>query len=299
MPYATLKKYEDEFGRSRHDYIVDGSFDELFYICPDIFRDKLENGNIVEKNESEIAREYRDDLHQIFELVGPLLDDGIIKDYWMVITPNICDSNLLKFDRPKKQNNFIVTRFNYEEIDLVEKLIIPSGNAGGTVRLSDNKRKRLATNSTLDVYVAVQINPEHPDFISWKEFGENSHQYRSAIFNLSLYVGHDTATFFNHPVRTFMSYGVRTKFEKEEIIFVEQYFDKKSKKTDGWLLGEGYVRGKLRKLDHSKLNKYVAFVDLFASTGVDFSSYGLSLEELIEYHKSFSDNPWVPIEYKN
>ena len=298
MPYQTFKSYETETGRKEHDYVVEGSFDDLLYLCPDVFRDRTKDGEIIEKTDEEFAKEYRDQIFQIFRAVGPLLDDGYISDYWLVLTPSVCDSGLLQFARPEKQNNFIVTRFNYEEIELVEKVIVPSGTAGGTVWLSDDKRKRLATNSRLDVYVVVKLNPEHPDFNKWKVAGKDSKDFRTTIFNLSLVVASDVVSYFESPLRCFMAYGTREKFGVKEPVFVEQYFDIRAKKTKGFPLGEGYVRGVFRELDRAKLGKYVAFVDLFASTGVQFCEYGLSFEELQELQKSFAANPWVSIEYR-
>lgn len=297
MPYQTFKSYETETGRNAHDYVVEGSFDDLLYLCPDVFRDKLNDGEIEEKSEDELAKEYRDQLYQIWKAVGPLLDDGYISDYWLVLTPSVCDSGLLPFTQPQKQNNFIVTRFNYEEIELVEKVIVPSGTAGGTVWLSSDKRKRLASNSTLDVYVVVKVNPEHTDFQNWRDAGKDSKEYRKAIFDLCLTVASDVASYFESPLRCFMPFGTREKFGVKEPVFVEQYFDENAKKTKGWPLGEGYVRGVLRELDRTKLRKYVAFVDLFASTGVQFCEYGLSFEELQQFHQLFKASPWVPIEY--
>lgn len=295
MPYQTFKSYVTDQGRKAHDYVVEGSFEDMMYFCPDVFRNLLTEDGVVEKDVADVSKEYRDQLFEFFRAVGPLLDENYILDYWLVITPQVCDSDLLSCTRPRSQGNFIVRRFNFEDIELVEKVIIPSGVAGGDAWLSSDRRKRLASNSALDTYVAVQLNSNRTDFNSWEALGRNSKEFRSAIFELSLVVGTDVCTYFNHPIRAFMPYGKREKFGKTEPVFVEQYFDNTSKKTKGWPLGEGYVRGVMRGVDRAKLRKFMAFNDLFGSTGEKFCDYGLSREELEQSRKEFAENPWVEI----
>lgn len=297
MPYATLKTFQDEHGLKRHDYVVEGTFQPMVYFCPDIFRDRTVDENIVEKPDEELAKEYRDQLTRLYKAVGPLIDDEYIADYWMVLTPRVCDASALTYQRPEEQNNFIVTPFNIEEIDLVEKVIIPSKEAGGTVWLSEDRRKRLATNSRIDTYVAVQLNDEHPDFSEWKEAGRGTKEYSTSLLRQSLTVCEFTLDFFETPLRTFLSYGTREKYGNREAIVVEQYFDKDAKKTKGYRLGEGYLRGIFKDQDKAKLSKYTAFQDFFGSRGNEFCDYGLSLEELVEQKQRFKANPWVEITY--
>jgi len=82
-------------------------------------------------------------------------------------------------------------------------------------------------------------------------------------------------------------------------MFVEQYFDKGAKKTNGYRLEEGYLRGIFKGQDRAKLRKYTAFQDLFESRGNEFCDYGFSLEELVEQQQRFKTNPWFEITYLN
>jgi hypothetical protein len=91
------------------------------------------------------------------------------------------------------------------------------------------------------------------------------------------------------PIRSFIQY----QKNKYGIQFVEQYFDSKvSKKTSNFPLGEGYIKNMLNDVNKDKNYKYVAFEDLFASTGVDFCNYALSKEDLREISKTFEENSW-------
>jgi hypothetical protein len=235
----------------------------------------------------------------MFKAVGPLLDDEYIKDYWMVLTPRVCDSGQLPHKRPRKEGNYIVTPFNIEELDLIEQVIVPSGQAGGSIVVNEDKRKRLATNSNLDVYIAVLLNSEHPDYVRWKESDNQQKALNSALLALGLSVGDYVVGYMEGPLRTFLAYGDRQKQGRTEPVFVEQYFEGAAKKTKGYSLGEGYIRGVLRDIDRSKLGKYMAFVDMFESRGTDFCTYGLSHQELDEFKQEFREAPWVHIEYKD
>lgn len=299
MSYLTLKSYEDEQGRNKSDYVVEGTFEAMLYLCLDVYRDQNIDGQIVDKPREELTEEYRSQLSQLYQAVGPLLDGNYIKDYWLVITPRICDSGALSYSRPERQDNFIVLPFNFEEIDLVENLIIPSDVAGATVWLSENKRKRLATNSILEVYVAVQLNDEHPDFYDWNDVGRGTSKHSTSLLKLSLAVCEFTLDYMTAPLRTFIQYGTRQKSDSREPVFVEQYFDVNSRPTKGYRLGEGYIRGVFKSQDSSKLSKYMAFRDLFESRGNDFCNFALSLEDLIEQKKRFREEPWVKITYND
>lgn len=42
MPYSTLKKITDSNGIERHDYVVEGTFSNMLYLCVDVHRNRLE-----------------------------------------------------------------------------------------------------------------------------------------------------------------------------------------------------------------------------------------------------------------
>jgi hypothetical protein len=298
MVYSTLELFKDENGIDQYGYFVNGDFKKLMYLCVDVFYDKNEGGRVINKSDAEIAAEYRNQLESFYNAVGPLLDDEYIKDYWLVLTPLVCDSGRLSYAQPKESDNYIVTPFNLEEIDLVEKVIVPSGRAGGSVVVSADKRKRLATNSRLEAYVAVLLNDEHPDYVGWKESDNQEEEHNSSVLGLGLWVGDYVLEYMDVPLRTFLFYGNRKKQGRTEPVFVEQYFEKSVKKTNEYSLGEGYVRGMLRDIDQSKLRKYMAFMDMFESRGADFCTYGLSHQELDALAAEFRKSPWVSIEYK-
>jgi hypothetical protein len=280
MPYSALE-------RATADDNAMQTFQNMLYLCIDCFNDRMEDEQIVPKTEDELAKDYRNQIYSLYKAIGPLLDNEIINDYWLVVTPRICDTKCAEWTPPLPYGNFIVTPFNYEDIELVEKIVVPSGVAGGTVRVNPDKNKRLATNSVLDVYVAVELNDGHPDFVN----SESS-------LSQSLWTGDYVASYLDTSLRTFLNYGKREINGLTKPVIVEQYFDKNIRdKTNGYCLGEGFVRGKLRKLDASRLNKYIAFSDFFSSKGVAFCQYGLSLEELKVNKKAFSDSPWVKIDY--
>lgn len=280
MPYSTLEA-------ATVDDDVIHTFQNMLYLCVDCFNDRIEDEQIVLKTEDELSKDYRNQIYNFYKAVGPLIDNEIINDYWLVVTSRVCDANSTEWTPPLPYGNFIVTPFNYEDIELVEKIVVPSGVAGGSVRVNPDKNKRLATNSVLDVYVAIELNDAHPDF-------ENS----SSTLSQALWTGDYVASYMDISLRTFLCYGVHDINELKKPLMVEQYFDKNiKKKTNGYCLAEGFVRGKLKKLDGNRLNKYIAFSDLFVSRGVAFCQYGLSLEELKIQKKVFSDNPWVKIEY--
>lgn len=66
-------------------------------------------------------------------------------------------------------------------------------------------------------------------------------------------------------------------------------------KTNGLGLGDGYIRGWMRDLQKKNYANYVAYMDLFASSAVDFAQYGLSKEELTQWTDQFKADPWVPL----
>ena len=297
MPYTTLKPTEDEFGQKKGIYLIEGTFQNMLYLCVDCFNDHMVEGEIVSKTDEELVRDYREQTEDLFKAVGPLLDDEWINDYWLVATPRVCDYSPKEYKKPLEKNNFIVTPFNYEDIELIEKIVIPSKVAGGSVRINTDKRKRLATNSCMDMYVAVELNDEHPNLSGLKDADKTSSQYSSLILGQALSVAQYAAEYCHSHLRTFLCYGVREKNGVKEPVMVEQYFDRTAKKTNNYCLGEGFVRGKIRKIQDEKLLKYMAFNDLFESRGNEFCYYGLSLEELRYQKNFFKENPWVKIEY--
>lgn len=245
MPYLSLKSMLGEDGLERLVYGVEGDFSELLYLCPDVFSDVVENNKVYPKEQKDIANDYRDQLGRLYRAVGSLKERAYIKDYWLVVTPNVCDSGLLAFDRPLERNNFIVTPFNFEDIDLAVMVVMLSGMAAGTHEVSNIPSKRLATNSRLDVYVAVQLNSECSIFPSCNGEVRDAEEYVNRLFSLSLTVGQDAASYSEVPLRVFLQYGTNEVFGKSQPVYVEQYFDRNASETNGFHLGPGYIRAVL------------------------------------------------------
>lgn len=300
MPYSTLRTITDSDGIEHFDYVVEGTFSNMMYLCADVHHNKLVGSEFIEKSPDEIAKEYREQLTVFFEAVGPFIEENYILDYSLVLTPNVCDSAALGLNFPQETGNFIATPFNYEEIDLVEKVLIPSGRAGGNLNVSTEKRKRLGTTSRLDVYVALEINDEHPDFSGWQKFSRESKEYAIAMRTASMNLATWTTAYTKNDIRTFLPYTYRTKYGRIEPHFVEQYFSSAVKKeTRGWPLADGYIKKLLNGAKGNNLSKYSAFVDMFDSTGWEFCSYGLSKEEIAAHRDHFKKAPLVEIQYKS
>lgn len=300
MPYSTLKKITDSNGIDRHDYVVEGTFSNMMYLCVDVHRNRLEGSKLIEKSPEEVAKEYRAQLTAFFNSLGPIFDEKYVHDYSLVFTPNICDSKSLGLKFPHETGNFIATPFNYEEIDLVEKVLIPSESAGGNLDVPTERRKRLGTTSRLDVYIALEINDEHTDFSSWEKFGRESNEYAIAMRNASMNLATWTTDYTKESIRTFLPYTHRIKYGKREPYFVEQYFCSAVKReTRGWPLGDGYIKKILNGAKGYNLVKYAASDNLFDSTGWEFCSYGLSKQEIAIYRNQFKKNPIVEIQYKS
>jgi hypothetical protein len=300
MPYSTLRTMKDSDDIERRFYAVEGTFSNMVYLCADVHHNRQNGSEFVEKSSDEVANEYREQLMAFYRAVGPYSDENYVLDYSLVFTPNVCDSSLLKFPFPQKTGNFIVTPFNLEEIDLVEKVIAPSGRAGGSLDVPTERNRRLATTSRLDAYVALEINDEHPDFSGWQEYGRESNEYARSMRNAAMNLATWTTDYTKQSIRTFLPYAHQIRHGKREPYFVEQYFSSSTKTlTNGWPLGEGYIRKNLKGAKGNNLSKYSAFVDMFDSTGWEFCSYGLSKEEIATHRNQFKNAPIVKIQYKS
>ena len=285
----------EELGRPQ--YVAHGDFEKLMFFCPDIRYDFLKKGTkdqFVSKSTEELETELKHNLISLSIASFAWEKRNLIKDYWLVVTPEICDS-LPKHNAPLEQNNFVVTPFYTDDIELVKNIFKESDKGYGTVQLNSDRQKRKASNATIGFYLACEINEESEVFKDAHSIDKDAPEYLKKInqifLGLALTLGSDLTEFMGTPMRSFIPYGKN----KEGIQFVEQYFDSNvSKKTKGWTLSEGYLKNLLAKVNLDKNHKYVAFNDLFASTGVDFCQYALPKEELRELSTSFEDNSWLP-----
>jgi hypothetical protein len=283
----------------RPSYVEDGDFTKMIYFCPDIRYNYLKKGTkdqYVEKTNEELERELKHYLISLSIASFNWVERKVISDYWLVVTPQVCD-HLTQYNAPSKDNNYIVTPFYTDDIELVRLLYTENdfGYGYGSVEVSPDKRKRKGSNAVIGFYLACEINDESENFKDAQAFEKGTPEYTKKVnellLTMSLNLGSDLTDFMGMPIRAFIQYGKN----KSGIQFVEQNFDSKaSKKTKGWSLGEGYLRNLLGKVNEDKNYKYVAFEDLFESTGNDFCDYALSKDEMRSISKSFEDNSWLP-----
>lgn len=298
MPLHSLIPNEDGL---RPDYKMLGDFQAIMYFCPDIrkdYKDKSFGNACVEKTEQELISELDNCISRLSTLSYTWLNNNKIIDYWLVITPLLCD-RIQEFDKnivlPRRRNNYIVTPFYLHEIDFIKALYKAIPNAYGTVDEHPDIRRRRGTEAEIGFYVACQVNPEsHIDFSEIEFLERDSDEFRKKldiiILKIELELGTEATYSLNDQIRTFMQYGN----DRFGLRFVEQYFNlKASKKVNGYPLGEGYIRNRMAKVNLSKNEKYAVFHDLFASRGYQFADYALSKEDLKSELASFERQPWV------
>jgi hypothetical protein len=292
-----LHKLVSDGAGGRPTYVGHGDFEKLIFFCPDIRYDYLKKGTkdeYVSKTPDELETELKHSLISLSIASFNWAKRKIIKDYWLVVTPTICD-HLSEHKAPLQNNNYVVTPFYTDDIELVKNMYKESDRGYGTVELNRDRRRRRGSNAEIGFYLVCEIDEESDFFKDAHSIDKSTPEYLKKInqllLTMSLNLGSDLTDFMGTPMRSFIQYGKN----KEGIQFVEQYFDSKvSKKTKGWSLGEGYLRNLLAQVNLDKNYKYVAFEDLFASAGNDFCEYALPKEELKELSTSFEDSSWLP-----
>jgi len=295
-----LHKLADDPDGGRPDYVAHGDFTNMMYFCPDIRYNYLNKGvkdEYIERTDEELDTLLKEYLISLSIVANNWVDMEVVKDYWLVITPVICD-NLTGTKSPLERDNFIVTPYYSDDIELVRRLYKDNDfyqNGFGTSILREDRRKRRGSEAVIGFYLACEVKLDSEYFEALKSLDENSVEYQKAYQDNFLVhcldMGSSVTKFMDMPIRSFIQY----RKNKYGLQFVEQYFDSKiAKKTSRWPLGEGYIRNMLNDVNKDKNYKYVAFEDLFASTGVDFCTYALSKEDLRDFSKSFEENSWYP-----
>ncbi len=282
-------------------YKVAGDFQGMMYFCPDIrfnFSDKKNKGQFLNKSDDELSNELSAHLSGLSTLAYSWLEDKFIKDYWLVITPLLCD-RIKNFDKnarlPSKDNNYIVTPFYTDDIEFVKNLYKTIPHSYGSSEAHPDPKRRKGTYAEIGFYLACEVNPEGcEEAIALTSLSVDTKEYRDKLnlilLRLELELGEQATHHIKQQVRVFMQYGS----DKLGVRFVEQYFNyKASKKTNGYSLGDGYVRNRMAKVNLDKNEKYAAFPDLFASSGYQFSDYALSKEDLRSLSAAFESDPWI------
>ena len=250
-------------------------FQGLFFIAPDI-----RASEVVDADDE--ANKFRMFLESIWRFCGDYLEDNWIADYSFVITPKVCDSRFID-NKPKTREKYIVTPFNREEIQLVEKIIVKSQLATG-----DDRR------AVLPFYIAIEVSESNPwlDDVADKTPGND--EYEDALFKAQMSMCNAISEdYYDGKMRVFTS--------MEETGYFEQYFQRSvKKKTANLNLGPGYFKCRLDSGDNhgKKCQKFIVAMDLFESTGSDFALYGLNKSQLKDGRDEFGNSPWVSIEYK-
>ena len=296
-----LHKLVSSADGGRPDYVAHGDFTNMIYFCPDIRYDYLKKGTkdeYIERTDEELDQLLKEYLISLSIAANNWLDMEVISDYWLVVTPEICDKLKNEVNAPLKQDNFIVTPYYSDDFELVRQLYKDTDyyhTRYGTSILREDKRKRRGSDAVIGFYLACEIKLDSKYFEVLKSLDADSAEYKKAyqdnFLAHCLDMGSSVTKFMDMPIRSFIQY----QKNKYGIQFVEQYFDSKvSKKTSNFPLGEGFIRNMLNDVNKDKNYKYVAFEDLFESTGVDFCNYALSKEDLREISKAFEENSWCP-----
>lgn len=299
MPLHTLTAAADG---GRPTYEIKGDFEKLMFFCPDIRsnqKDKSNKDEFIDKSPEELSTELRKYLKSLSDLGFTWLENKLISDYWLVITPLACDNIqrfMPEFKQPLKKNNYIVTAFYNDDVDLVDMIFQKVPGVFGTMEQHSDPKRRLATEAQLSVYMACEINDESEYFEEIANLDKGSDDYKSkfglSLLSAELDLGCAASEYIKDPIRTFLQYGT----DQFGVRFVEQYFNHKaSKKVNGYSFGDGYIKNRMAKVNLDKNEKYAAFHDLFGSTGTQFAEYALSKEDLRQKLIEFEDNPWIKL----
>ena len=314
MPFKQIKCIDVD-GVSKAVNLTEGTFQGMAYFCIDIFKDiKNKDGSFTEKSKEELEIELRIQLSNFWGIAGSLIDpsfdlidpptSGLIKDYWLVITPDVCDTPYVEINRPKDKDNFVVTPFYDSDIETTVKFVLDSNCFGFASHAEKpiDKSKQKATESRVSIYVAVQLNDEHEEYVNkWREFGRDSAEYANVMSWMSVVVGDYITRKLNSKVRSFIQWGRRKEYGLYQPIFMELYFNchlPPSKKYKGYAIADGIIGRKLKGQKYQLYEKYEEWVDLFASPGVEFCRHGLSLEELNEQKDKYESDSWLDTKYQ-
>ena len=262
-----LSIYDNEGPLGEYDEQINyGTFNNFVYICPDI---ALDEG----MSEEEQAMLYRKHFEAIESVVVAMFDDKELKDFRLVVTPLVCDeAKNHGHTPPKDKNNYIVTPLNEGDLDLIEKIIVTSGNS----------HKGIAA------YVAVELNDDAPGYNEHLHEGTDSEEHLNRIFALAMQLGSYIIAQEELPVTMYI--------DMPDEGFVEQYFDFHVKdKVDGHHLGEGFIKKWYHEDPPSSYTKYRLFENE-ESTGYEFTKYRLSKEALAKHSKEFRNKPWVELD---
>lgn len=263
MAYLKLNKKSGEYKRQ-------SGFERMLYISLDV-RDADVS------DDTELASIYKDFLSNMQEFCEASKDDNLIDSYALVLTPLICDSGKLN-NAPLPRDNYIVTSFCEDDAELIEKVIVKSQRSTG-----DESRP------TLGFYIAIEVSEKNPWFEYTDDRNPKGEEYSKALLHAQMNIADCfVADWYVGKIRAFVNY--------EPVGYFEQFFDSKVKsKTKSMKLGPGWFKCMVttKSSNPNQCDKFIVFMDLFASTGSDFAQYALSKKEIANLSRAYQKDPWA------
>lgn len=281
MPYKKLN-YETQ------QFEICGDFSKMLYLCPDVRR--TGSGPVGKKQAAQLAAQFRKVLKEIGDLADQVQQDGVILDFWLVITPRtmrtIDPARMGDYALDEdKRNNYLVAPFNVSDLDLIERLVVPAGAFGDE------------DGPCLGVYVALELNDQDDDFkaaLAHVATQTEDDPYPMVMLNRCIELAADACEWAkDQTIRAFipMASGAH----------VEQYFVPKCAQPThaygrDFPLGAGYLPG-LWAEPSKPLRKYRVSEDPTVSSGYDFCRYALTKEDLVAKKAEFWESPWADEAY--
>ena len=245
-------------------YALKAWSNDILYFAPD-FRRELS----VETDDVKAQKMFTDICEGLLKFIPTQIAAKRIKNAWLVIAPpvlrNFESYKGIKFG-DNKEERYWVEVFSKDCLKLIDELIIKSQSYSGDDRV-----------------------PEVPFFIA-VELGDGNYSYSKETQEDAIQLANDAAIAIKDwPIRTYIySEDLPKELDGGGVGFVEQTFDASNKKTVQMgevklNLGDGYFRGLFTKSKPE--TKYVAFRNLFQSTGCQFNQYVINKSEIIAHLK--------------
>jgi len=245
-------------------YALKAWSNNVLYFAPD-FRREL----TLETDDVKAKKMFTDICEALLKYIPTQIATKRIKNAWFVIAPPVL-RNFESYQDNKfsdnKEERYFVEVFSKSCFKLIDDLIIKSQSYSGDERV-----------------------PEVPFFIA-VELGDGSYSYSKETQQEAIQLANEAAIVIKDwPIRTYIySEDLPRELDGGGVGFVEQTFDASNKKTVlmGEVklnLGDGYFRGLLTKSKPE--TKYVAFRNLFQSTGCQFNQYVINKSEILSYLK--------------
>ena len=241
----------------KEERMLNGSYRNMVYISSGMKADAMPD--------NDINTEYKKYYEMLERGVSDIVQSK--KNAYLIITPLVCDKKESHgFEKPEASNNYIVVPFNKSSLDLIDKLVIPSGSA----------------NNTIATYVALEINDDAPDYNEHLSEGVDSEEHIQKMLALSLDIGNWLAGDDKLTITTY--------FELSNEGLIEQGFDfKNGEDEDGYFSVEGFVT----KWNHDDSFPDETYDQYRVDDSHPISKYLLTKEELVKKADEFNKNPWA------